>query len=173
MKTMIFSDKFDMESVGDFIMKVEDVIGKNPMEKISIYFQSGGGETKAGMVLLDYLNVHKDKIIMIGNYSLESCAFDVFVRCRNEKRILENTTGMIHSINTTYDTIEIRDRENPRHLYLELDELINGRCMDFYRELGATEDEIEMMEKGKEVVITYERFLRILKIQKEGGESNP
>ena len=170
MKTVIFNGKFDIESISNFIIKVEDIIEKSPTEKINMYFQSEGGELRSGLILLDYLNTLRDKIIVIGNYSLESCAFDVFMKCENEKRILEDTTAMIHSLNTNYDTRDIRDKENPRHLYLKLDKEINERYMDFYKGLDITGEEVNLMYAGKDVVITYDRFLQIL--EKQNKENN-
>lgn len=172
MKYIIFSSTISGETVAKLISSIENIIDKNPTEKINLYFQSNGGQICEASVLLDYLDCHKDKIILVGNFSVESAAFSVFYNCKNKKRILPDTTAVWHAPNVNYNTRDIRDKKSAEYLYFKQEVNLNKKYMDFYRSVGATEKEIKKMENGGEVVIVYERFLEILKRrQGKGNES--
>lgn len=165
MRAIIFSSTISGETVANLISNIEKIIEKNPTEKINLYFQSNGGQICEAGVLLDYLNCRKDKIVLVGNFSIDSAAFSVFCNCKNEKRILPDTTAVWHTPSVDYNTRDIRDKKSTEYLYFKQEKGLNEKYMNFYRSVGATEKEIKKMENGGEILITYGRFLEILKEQ--------
>lgn len=132
-------------------------------EKLEIYLNTEGGDMEAAEVIIDFVNQHRDRTILIANGTIFSAGFYIFFRSNCERRIVTGTTGMCHLIRVS---IEYGEHDKP---YYKIDKvnkdwlLAQRQWTDrLCKKLGVTKEEIKKIDKGKEVYFNYKRLNELL-----------
>lgn len=90
-----WNGNFDYESFLNFMEFYNDCLAKG-VEKITMYLNSGGGDSVVYYPLLDILNNGPIIVDLVGTCMLQSFAFSLFYYADVEKRFIGVLFGMIH-----------------------------------------------------------------------------
>lgn len=136
----------------------------NSNEELHIYFCSEGGDLFSEQVIINLLNTYKERILLIGYGSLFSAGFYIFFKADCPTMLLPNTIGVAHQ---AYNNITLNQRGLPKtkqdKFYSESIKNQYKEGMDFYRELGLTEDEMKTIIDGDDLFVPYKRMLQLWK----------
>ena len=154
MKYFYFNDLFEEnKTTKDFI----DFINEN-QDELTIFLNSGGGNSNIKQVLLDILNENKERIMLKASYFIGSNAFRLFFEFEGKKKIMDATYGMFH-----LTIMEVATLENNETV--ESDKMTKENMLNFYFEtikfcerIGMTEEEIQKIKEGKDVYFNNKRL---------------
>jgi len=154
MKYYIFEGRIEF---GEGLQKLLDFIGNNEGELL-IGIDSIGGSATIGELLLNILNLNKERVTLQCLNGVYSTAFYLFAEFEGKKLLAENSKGMWHYGKTT---ICIDDKGNP---FDGEDEVVkssnkyrkafSGRIAKKYM----NEKELQKFKKGEDVYFGYERM---------------
>lgn len=132
-------------------------------ENIIIYMTTPGGDVPDGMILVDYLNMHKDRIELVFTWAVSSTGFEVMIFYKGKKRLVKPIYGMIHLGSNLVDVIELKDKNSYDTLCVKNVNTENKRRLIRYKK-WLTKDEYERVKLGEEVYLPYKRVNEILKL---------
>lgn len=189
MRTIIFNDIIEMESIYLLIENIENNIdepdylissGLNEdlnSQKIdgqvryrTIYFSSDGGDWNAAKILLDYINNNTTyDFFIIFNNNVGSAGFELLLRLQCPKKILNTTFSIVHLATTDIDLRQSCKKESiQKKLLVKINNLIEDQISK-YREIGISEKIIKKLKLGEDVILLYDEILN-LKIDNLEGE---
>lgn len=144
-----------------------------------IYLSSPGGDVSVCQVMVDMINLNRDKFCVTAFGQVCSAAFTFLMRVHCNCRILPNTIGMYHMSSIAINTTESGVPYGKQAKLLSSDFRSNIKkdgdlLMDI---LGFTDDEKVGVDNEEEVWFTYDRMLDfmsakqdwLIDIQAQGG----
>ena len=131
-----------------------------PDEKISIYLNSRGGRVSILKAVLHIINSDPERFILVGYHNLSSCAFDLYMKAKCQKEILEGTIGMYHLTNTD---ITYTDKMKPAY---DIDVAVIERKTKHYlpeiiqlmKDCEFTVKEQKKILQGKDLYFQFDRL---------------
>lgn len=162
MKSIIYDDSIDFESVEELMEKIDGIISDDDA-KVNVYFNTGGGDYNAGLVLIDYINRHKDKIKLTAVENISSTGFHIFYKTECEHEILDGLYSVMH---LTTRSIETRNMRNARHLdafFKEEMEKENADELEWFETLPLSNKDIKALETGEDIYLNTNKLRKILK----------
>ena len=169
-----FSDGIYDESIADLIDEIEEVASFSE-GKIVIYFSSNGGYVTDMIKFIDYIEQceHSFEFVLCKDSFSAGC-FIPMLLARLEKfctgdstiEVLPMLTFGLHVSNSAeFDLRKRRDTRNHRRVNVvdeqvrnEIDEFILTLC----KEAGLTEDDINLLSLGEDLMYTSDEFCEIL-----------
>lgn len=163
----LHNKRFDEEMLQSVISAVN-----TESANITVYLSSPGGSQSVMEAMLDIVD-NDARIEVVGYDSLQSSAFEFFVKAKCRKRLLPKTLGMIHQV---CFTVDLDERKKP---YYEIDkaaldmlELQKKDSQEFLRLLGLTHREEVNYNLNKNVYFHYDRFLEVVENYKRNTALN-
>jgi ATP-dependent protease ClpP protease subunit len=142
-------------------------------EKVYIYFNSGGGDTETGNVIIDLINKDPDAFHITAFGCIASAAFNIFFSVKCSRELLAGTTGMIHK-SYYFDmpiTVDLkilhREKEIAAWRQAKLDSKL---VVPFLTKTGLSSSELEEFKEGKDVWFMHKRMKEFLNKQKTNGK---
>ena len=169
-----FSDGIYDESIADLIDEIEEVASFSE-GKIVIYFSSNGGYVTDMIKFIDYIEQceHSFEFVLCKDSFSAGC-FIPMLLARLEKfctgdstiEVLPMLTFGLHVSNSAeFDLRKRRDTRNHRRVNVvdeqvrnEIDEFILTLC----KEAGLTEDDINLLSLGEDLIYTSDEFCEML-----------
>lgn len=138
-------------------------------ELIKIYLSSDvGGYTATAEAIVDLINSNSQRITLIAYGAIYSAGFIIFFKSSCKRVLLKDTTGMAHF---SYQPIDINETGNPSSSYDKFakQEMKKSKThtLNFLTELGLDKQELNIIKKGDELYMSYDRLKELL-----NGESS-
>ena len=129
---------------------------------LTIYINSGGGDTAVAEVLLDIFTENKDRITLVASV-IYSAAFWIFYAYIGKKRLNDGCTGMWHM---EAKDVSMRLDWKPNytegdHWKRELKDRLKGELK--FANAILTKKEFKRYKRGLDVYFTYKRMKEIFK----------
>ena len=151
----------------------EDFNKLKPDEKVIIYFTSPSGFVSTSKALLDFINNNKEIISLIVYGEIYSAGFDIVMKAECNKKLLSNTIGMIHFAYTKIDMDESgKPKTDYDKFYLAEMKKTKTETIEYLRTLGLNKQELEKVNKGKDVFLSYERLAVLFENSKQQQNQN-
>lgn len=159
-----FNADFNDDSVKEVINFFNGWGGLDPDTEIDFYLNSPGGLLPAYSVLKNILERSPFVINLINAGEVSSYAFILFYSCRNvNKVLLDNTTGLIHTVSSTFEDRELRKNDNfTRMKKLHLDRC-NLDLLELIKENKILPTAaIRKLEKGEDIILLHKDLHKIM-----------
>ena len=155
--TVIFHQELNEQAVTNLINDLDNID-----EHINLYFTSPGGSIIYYRPLIDYLNGRSDEITLIANWEISSGAFVVFFKFEGEKRILPNTTAMIHLTTANLDARDLLiESSKSQIVHAKLQRLWVDE-LGFYNCLGIRMEHLNKLRNGEDIHLSYYELEKML-----------
>lgn len=176
MKTIIFEDEITISSINDLIADIEKIEEnedylieerKKYFER-NIYFSSPGGEVPAAFVLIDYINNTKQFIFNLNGYwNISSSAFMIFSMAKCERRLIgDDAFSIIHEFDRDSSIRELKKSKSIDKFLNEEMTKNNEKVIEWFRQIGITEEQIELVKSGEDVTIDHIQLREIIETTK-------
>ena len=154
-KPLFFDDSVSPKSVEELVSKI------NKDEKYYLFFSSKGGESAAAEYLVNFLNFHKDNIIIFtGNYLLSS-GFEICYNFKGKVIVGDNSFGMVHLVSRQVELNSLLDKRSLDYIdFSDINEL-NKKLFKTYSNF-LTKQELKNLKKGDEIGLSNSRLKEIL-----------
>jgi len=131
-------------------------------ENLIIYLNTPGGEVDSMNAIIDFINHNTERIELIGNWELSSAGFDIYMKSKCNKKLLQNTIGMAHYSSASVLVNENGELSDPYN-QVRFDQLRSekAKSLAFFKKLGLTANELKTIKAGQEQYFTYERMLEL------------
>lgn len=148
----------------DKLAEALNKLGKN--KTLRAYLNTTGGDANIMEALLHVIDDNKDRIELIGSGFLFSAGFNIFFRATCKRRLVLDTVGMAHFIWTSAE-IDQTGRAKSNFDKFQLKEMKKGKkaYIEFFKEMGLNNTEINDIKKGNEHYFTQERMRELLNYQ--------
>ena len=108
MKTVIYYSDIKEKNIADLMIRIEKIIEYTPQEIINLSFQNTVKQLHKAKELLNWLKIHKDKMVIIGFYRVGRASFliemglakdheNMFFMCERVLHVLKNKKNCIRS----------------------------------------------------------------------------
>lgn len=159
----LYNEPFETE----MLTKVFEAFN-NTKEVITIYLRSGGGKVSIQNALTDFVNTNSERFEVVGFDYLASCAFIFFLKINCEKRLANDTIGMLHQIRSSVDL----DEFNKPYYAEDESSMIRQKVQkqesqDLIKKLGLSPAEIKKYNKNDDLYFQYDRFLELIENYKQ------
>jgi hypothetical protein len=146
----------------EWIENIFDVLNSIDCETI-LYFSSQGGVDAYAEVVIEILNNNTNLIELVGYGPLASNGFEVFSRFKGKKRLLPTAIGMIHLGDFP---ISARKRKDTTYQDFILSKFVDDKNKEQINKYSPflSKEEINSLEKGGEVWVSYERMKKIFNV---------
>jgi hypothetical protein len=164
--TIIFNGDIEEEPIKKLIKEIDE----NQDKKILLFFTTDGGCVSFGEILLAQLNTvvrNGAEIKLMPYWKMSSCGFDILMKFQGDIEILSDVHSVVHIMDwrNSYKSLEVRkddesvglNEQYKRHVKRYLDEL---------RGWGLTDEEVEIVEKGDDLFLPYERLCELVRKRK-------
>jgi len=140
-------------------------------QPVTIYLNTGGGDTSIGDAIIDIINTSPFDITLVAAGYIYSAGFDIFFSSNCKKRILPGTLGMIHFSYAMVDINENGQTSTPHAKFL-ISEMKNSKAntVERLRELGLTPTELKKVNSNADCFFTTQRLNELLDGQKNRRE---
>ena len=172
MKTIIFNKEMTQETIADLIDEIETIAdneefftldnGLKVFER-TIYFSSGGGEVCSSSILINFINNNQRFVFkLIGYWGISSAGFDLFMKCKCERYLIDDAFSIIHLADRYSSARELRKSNSIDKFLLGEMEKKHESNLDWFKQIGITEEQIKEVVKGEDVAIGNEQLQQIL-----------
>lgn len=173
MRTIVFNDNIDTETVSELIANIEmldpnesgyEIDGKLVFKR-NIYFSSPGGSVSDAAILIDYINTTTDFVFeLIGTWNLSSSGFNIFTLARCKKRLIEQTNNfaVIHLFDRDVSARDLKKKKSFERFMNNEMEKQNEQLIDWYSQIGVTPEQIAEILAGEDVLIDNRQLNEIL-----------
>ena len=166
MKTIIFRDELDPETVQVLIDEIEQPHVEVKEHDIRVLFSSIGGHSDMAEAVIDCINELPEKydVELVITHQAVSAAFDIFVKTKCRKKLYEGANGIVHLFDRSVST---RDVINTKGSYDEfLLKNINDMNEKYLWWLESlkifTKKELKKISQGRDVYVERERLQKII-----------
>lgn len=131
---------------------------------LNLYLTSPGGDYIVSQIIKDMIETSEHHITLIAGEDISSSAFILFYETNCNKRILNRTHALIHSITTTYSERELRKdslsfKQNANYM-----KEINKYYHDLFKANSAlNKTQLDMFNKGEDIIVNHEELIKIMK----------
>lgn len=135
-------------------------------QQMHIFLTSPGGDSMLGEAMIELINRYQTVTTLTAYSFIQSMGFDIFFKVQCPRVVLPSTVGMIHLHRWTIDIkdggsdLDYFDTFKKNHMK----KLLQPR-IEFYRNLGITEKEIEWILGGDDLFVEASRIEKMLQIQ--------
>lgn len=155
MKVLYINSVIDTEYTENLLNKLSELLSESD-DNIIIYLSSDGGYPDCGKIIIDYLNMHTDKIELVLSDQVNSTAFDIAYEFKGHKRLLDDVFSVVHKVCLKVDINDFRDKNSINyHRSNHYDKVY--RDYDFL-----TNEELERYNNGQDIFLDHERLKTIL-----------
>jgi len=148
---------FHGEITQDSVINLVIAIDSDEAQDVDLYFSSSGGDLNMAEVLIDYFSNSIKNITLIGHWSIESAALEVFIRSICKKRLLPDAFGMVHLADRSL-SLKSLTKKDPDEMFLVKDvEIYNRRWLQD-RKGFFTRQEMSNIKKGIDVYLEHDRL---------------
>ena len=154
-KPLFFDDYLTSKSVEEFISKIEKD------EKYYLFFTSKGGESAAADYLVNFLNFHKDNIVIYTGNFLFSSGFEVCYKFNGKIVVGDHSLGMVHLVSKQAELNSLLDKESLDYIDFKDITEFNKRLYKTYSKF-LTKQELRNLKQGKEIGLSNSRLKEIL-----------
>jgi hypothetical protein len=179
LKTIIFNDEIDYESIARLIAEIEhideyeDGIAKEEGGQVfferDVYFSSGGGCVTSAAILIDFINNNRKFIIsLLGNWNLSSSAFNIITMSNCNRRLIDtNCFAVIHLPDRGVSTRETMKRKSLDKFLISESEINHDKIIQWYRQIGVTDEQLSEIKLGEDVLIGHQQLSDIIENTKK------
>lgn len=137
---------------------------------LKIYLNSEGGSVYEQDAIVDFININKERVRLIGYGQLFSAAFNIFFKVECPRELIVDTIGMAHFC---WTTVEIDQSGKPADDFNKFQAKEMKRTQDetvqFLKKVGLSTTEVNKIIKGKDIWISYPRMLQLFNNGKKEG----
>jgi len=168
MKTIIFRDELNPESVQQLIDEIEQpgVSTEDKEYDIRILMSSVGGQSDMAKAVIDCINgLSKDfKMELVVTFQANSAAFEIFVKAECKKRLYDTANAVVHLYDRLVSSKDIiHDKDSYDEFLLAGVNDANEDLLKWFDSLGIfTKKELKRIAKGKDVYVERERMQIII-----------
>jgi ATP-dependent protease ClpP protease subunit len=173
LKTIVFNDEINTETISNLLVEIETLepnetayeIDGNVVYKRNIYFSSPGGSVSDAAILIDYINTSTEFVFeLIGTWNLSSSGFNIFTLARCKKRLIEKTNNfaVIHLFDRDVSTRDLKKKKSFERFMNSEMEKQNEKILDWYEQIGVTEDQLTEIRAGEDVLIDNQQLTEII-----------
>jgi len=166
MKTIIFRDELEAESVQKLIDAIEQPHVEEKEHEIRILFSCPGGFSDMALAVIDCINglPEKFKVELVVTYQANSAAFDIFVKTKCKKRLYTDANSIVHLYSRLAETRDIiHDKDSYDKFLLDRVNDLNEEYLGWLEGLEIfTQKELKRISKGKDVYVERERLQKII-----------
>ena len=161
MKLLYHNEAFESKMLESLIQSIND---SKKEEKIEIYLFSKGGKCSIESAMTHIINSNPEKFKIIGYEYLASAAFNLFVKAKCEKELLDGTIGMYH---LAVISLDYNDRLKTVYgiddAYIKKMKTIDQPGnMEFMKNCGFTKKEIKKANDGQDLFFQVSRMNQII-----------
>lgn len=161
MKLLYHNEAFESKMLESLIQSIND---SKKEEKIEIYLFSKGGKCSIESAMTHIINSNPEKFKIIGYEYLASAAFNLFVKAKCEKELLDGTIGMYH---LAVISLDYNDRLKTVYgiddAYIKKMKTIDQPGnMEFMKSCGFTKKEIKKANDGQDLFFQVSRMNQII-----------
>jgi len=156
MKTIIFDDTLDKESIQTLIDDIEQPHVDDPEKDLLIYFSSDGGYWYASQMLIRCLNnlpkTFSVKIVFF--WRIYSAAFNVLIDVKCEKEVLDGAVALLHLLDRDVSSREyIHDKTSFSKFLVDDMNRYNEKYLAWMAALPGflSEDDVKVLSEGRDV----------------------
>ena len=166
MKTIIFDDKLNNETVQVLIDGIQQPYEETPETDIVLYFSSEGGFNHSANMLIDCVNTlpEEHNLKMVFYWRVYSSAFDIFVKCNCKKIVDRGAVGLVHLSSRDVGVREIsNDKGSFDNFLLEDTNALNEEYLKWFQDLGFfSRRELKEISKGGDIYLNSLRLKKML-----------
>jgi len=129
----------------------------------TVYFSCEGGPDIYAEVVIDILNNNKNLVELVAYGVLASNGLEIFRNFKGKKKLLPTVLGMIHNGDFPMSIRNSMNKFSEEVLLKEYIEIKNKKVISYYSKF-LTKEELEVIEKGGDVWLNYERLKEIFKV---------
>jgi len=131
-------------------------------EDKTIYISSNGGNVFYAEVIGDLLALNKDTVTLVLGEHLHSSAVCLAFDFTGKKRFLpQGTISMLHFTNVDISARDLHDEHSLACLQVKEVAMLNAKLLEKYFKY-LTHEELELVQKGKEVWLGSERTKQLI-----------
>ena len=160
-KEIMFRDEINFETVKNLI---EVIDANEDKELIKIYFTTIGGCLQSTQILIEYLNRKHDEgldIEIVATWEVSSGGFIILCKTKCKKSFLDAWSS-IHIGTRDINYRESIVPDSQEKFLLERLEKKNVEIMKLYKDVGLTDNELQILLEGKDVILDQQRLEEIL-----------
>jgi ATP-dependent protease ClpP protease subunit len=161
--TIVFEESIGKKSISKLISKIEIYLATE-VDGIDLYFSSIGGEADFAYVLIDFINLNKDKIDLKLYGNIFSAGSWIAKNCKCKKEFLPEIKLMIHTANINDGTFKDINKKHNSSTWAvsESNQKTNLEFINNIKEYLLPE-EINLYNNDEDVyIIDQERIKKIL-----------
>ena len=130
-------------------------------DSIYIRLTSSGGSDNMSDLLSDIIN-NDDRIKQITfDWQISSTAFDLMTKIYLKRKINTNVWSILHISTRDVDYRDNRNKDEHTRFLVEDIERNNIRTIEKFRKIGVSEENIKLIEQGKDVYLIYEDIMKL------------
>jgi hypothetical protein len=163
MKAIKFDGEIDEKSIKTLLSDI-DKIDKN--ENIIIYFISSGGSHSDSLILSDYINRDYKRFEIYCPWDVSSAAFDFLIEVKCKIVLNKHSFARLHLFDNSLNYINLENNSSIDYFLKSNLEKNNRIWLNKLKIAGFTEEELNRIKQGYDVIIDSKRMIHVLKIMK-------
>ncbi len=166
-----FTGHIDDKSVGGFIGYISQLDMNKPLR---LYFTTPGGEIHNGEILIDYINHLVSlgkKIVLVAAWEVSSMGLITLLQVKCEIELL-NTFSILHIGTRQVDYRESLKEGSLESYNTRILKVANERMLKLYNESGITQEEIDSIKRGNDVLLDTDRLKELIKKKREADNAS-
>lgn len=172
MKTIIFRDELNPETVTALIDEIEQSGCDSPETDIRVLFSSPGGQADMTQAIVDCVNELPEdwNVEFVFTHQVHSASFRIFVDLQCKKRLYDSAHALVHLYSRSIDALEYTKKKGSYDSFLmnKLEDA-NNRFYKWLKGLDLfTKKELNKIWKGGDVFVDYDRLQKIIDDQNGG-----
>ncbi len=166
MKTIIFRDELDPETVQKLIDDIEQPHEENKEHDIRILLSCHGGDADMSMAVINCINTlsKEFKVELVITYRANSAAFIIFVKTNCKKSLYDGAHSVVHLLDKIISMNDVLNSKKSYDKFLVNNvQLRNTKYLKWLKSLKIfTQKELKKISRGKDVYVERERLQKII-----------
>lgn len=158
MKYYLFSGELTAKGIRPLLEFLNETEGE-----ITLGMDSEGGDTCVGCFLLDVLEAHSDRLVLVAAGRVYSAAMDLFCLYSGEKRVCRNAMGMVHLAYTNSEVNSTGLTDDETKAFMPMLKRAKKEDDKWVKRI-LTDDEFKRYNQGKEVYLDEARLRKLTRI---------
>ena len=166
-----FSGSINEENITQLISYISTLDINAPLR---IYFTTPGGEIHNGEILIDYINHLVSlgkKIVLVAAWEVSSMGLITLLQVKCEIELL-NTFSILHIGTRQVDYRESLKEGSLESYNTRILKVANERMLKLYDESGITQEEIDSIKRGNDVLLDTDRLKELIKKKREADNAS-
>jgi len=131
-------------------------------DRVNLHITSNGGSVAILTSLLHIVNTSKKDIIIVVNGLVASCGFDFILKTNRKIVFTEIACGLVHDMDITCSLKELTKNTKSFDKFIADEvEKNNNQYYSLLSDKGFTEEEIDVVRKGEDLLVSRDRLLEL------------